>query len=46
LPDHGNGAAQKVCIGAPHLSREGMMIDGGSTTLQMCPLLAGLKLIP
>lgn len=44
----GRNAAQKEAIGraAAALCRpgEGVMIDGGSTTLQMCPHLAGLNL--
>ncbi|HEY1878938.1 MAG TPA: DeoR/GlpR family DNA-binding transcription regulator [Caulobacteraceae bacterium] len=51
VPFHENIArypAQKAAIGraAAALCRqgEGVMIDGGSTTLQMCPHLAGLNL--
>jgi DeoR family ulaG and ulaABCDEF operon transcriptional repressor len=51
VPFHENiakNAAQKEAIGraAAALCRpgEGVMIDGGSTTLQMCPHLAGLNL--
>ena len=44
----GRRAAEKQAIGraAAALCRpgEGVMIDGGSTTLQMCPHLAGLNL--
>jgi DeoR family ulaG and ulaABCDEF operon transcriptional repressor len=51
VPFHENIArhrAQKAAIGAAAAQLcqpgEGVMIDGGSTTLQMCPHLAGLNL--
>ena len=51
VPFHENiglNSAQKAAIGAAAASfcvaGEGVMIDGGSTTLQMCPHLAGLGL--